>query len=58
MLTRSGLGLLAGLTLMACGRAEPTSDADRLARGRQLVQQMSTRLASVNAADDVHHGNA
>ena len=49
MLTRSGLGLLVGLTLMACGRAEPTSDADRLAQGRQLVQQMSTRLASVNA---------
>ena len=49
MLTRSALGLLAGLTLMACGRGEPTSDADRLARGRQLVQQMSTRLAAVNA---------
>jgi len=49
MLTRSGLALLAAVTLTACGRPEPTSDADRLARGRQLVQQMSTRLAAVNA---------
>jgi hypothetical protein len=47
-LTRSCLVLLA-VTVTACGRAEPTTDADRLARGRQLVQQMSTRLAAVNA---------
>src|SRR4051812_10022113 len=48
-LSRSGLALLAAMALTACGRTEPTSDADRLARGRQLVQQMSTRLAAVNA---------
>ena len=49
MLTRSGLVLLNAVTLIACGSTEPTTDADRLARGRQLVQQMSARLAAVNA---------
>jgi hypothetical protein len=43
------VGLLAVVTLTACGRAEPASPAERLSRGRQLVQQMSTRLAAVNA---------
>jgi hypothetical protein len=40
---------LAGLTaigLIACGRGEPATDAERLARGRELVQQMSERLAA------------
>jgi hypothetical protein len=32
----------------ACGSTEPATDADRLARGRQLVQRMSARLAAVN----------
>ena len=49
MLTRSGLVLLTAVPLMACGSPEPATDADRLARGRQLVQQMSARLAAVNA---------
>src|SRR4051794_7237439 len=48
-ISRSGLALLAAVTLTTCGRSEPASDADRLARGRQLVQQMSTRLAAANA---------
>ena len=49
MLTRSGLMLVAAVTVIACGTKEPTTDADRLARGRQLVQQMSTRLAAAHA---------
>ena len=49
MLTRSGLVLLAAVTMTGCGRAEPSTDADRLARGRELVRQMSARLAAVNA---------
>jgi len=49
MLTRSVVGVLSAVTLIACGSREPTTDADRLARGRQLVQQMSARLAAVNA---------
>ena len=48
----SGLALasLAILGLTACGPREPATDAERLARGRELVQQMSDRLA---AASDV-----
>jgi hypothetical protein len=48
ILTRSGLMLLAAVTVNACGSTEPATDADRLARGRQLVQRMSARLAAVN----------
>jgi hypothetical protein len=43
--------LLAGLmviTLAACGRGEPTTDPERLARGRELIEQMSTRLAAAS----------
>jgi hypothetical protein len=42
---------LAGLmvtTLLACGRGEPTTDAERLARGRTLIDQMSARLAAAS----------
>ena len=35
--------------LVACGTREPATDADRLARGRELVQQMSARLAAAPA---------
>ena len=49
MLTRSGLVVLAVVTVTACGSGEPSTDADRLARGRELVQKMSARLAAVNA---------
>jgi hypothetical protein len=33
------------LGLTACGPREPATDAERLARGRELVQQMSKRLS-------------
>jgi hypothetical protein len=35
--------------LAACSAREPATDAERLARGRELVQQMSTRLAAAQA---------
>jgi hypothetical protein len=37
------------MSLVACAPREPATDADRLARGRELVQQMSARLAAANA---------
>jgi hypothetical protein len=37
------------LALTACGPREPSTDAERLARGRELVHQMSERLASVQS---------
>jgi hypothetical protein len=49
MVTLSGLPLLVAVALLACGRGEPSTDAERLARGRELVEQMSTRLAAANA---------
>ena len=50
MLSRSALAGLTTIGVVACGPREPTTDAERLARGRELVQQMSARLA---AATDV-----
>ena len=48
--SRSALAALATIGLMvACGPREPTTDAERLTRGRELVQQMSARLAGANA---------
>ena len=38
-----------GLLLVACGAPEPATDAERLARGRELVQRMSDRLAAAAA---------
>ena len=38
---------LAVTGLVACGPREPATEAERLSRGRELVQQMSTRLAAV-----------
>ena len=35
--------------LAACGAREPRTDADKLARGRELVQQMSAKLAAASA---------
>src|SRR5215203_3286604 len=35
--------------LAACSSREPATDAERLARGRELVQQMSARLAAAPA---------
>jgi hypothetical protein len=49
MLSRSALAGLAALGVVACGSREPTTPADRLARGRELVQQMSARLAALKA---------
>jgi hypothetical protein len=39
---------LATFSLAACGQREPATDAERLARGRELVQQMSARLAAAS----------
>ena len=44
---RAALVGMTAIGLVACGTREPSSDAERLARGRELVQQMSERLASV-----------
>jgi hypothetical protein len=49
---RNALGLLgtivAGLSV-ACGSSEPRTDAERLARGREIVERMSTKLAAAPA---------
>ena len=58
MLSRSALLALAATGLVACGPREPSTDAERLARGRELVQQMSARLASANERECDHHRNA
>ncbi len=49
MLARSVLACLAAISLVACGSREPSTDAERLARGRELVDQMSARLAAAAA---------
>ena len=49
MLSRMALVGLASIILVACGPREPTTDAERLARGRELVQQISARLAAATA---------
>jgi hypothetical protein len=49
MLSRAAFAGLATISLVACGPREPTTDAERLARGRELVQQMSDRLAAAPA---------
>jgi hypothetical protein len=47
---RAALAGVAMLSLVACGSSkEPATDVERLARGRQLVQQMSARLAAAKA---------
>jgi len=46
ILRRSALAGLVMLSQLACGPREPSTDAERLARGRALVDQMSTRLAA------------
>src|SRR5688572_29226932 len=46
---RAALAACAMLGLVACGSREPSTDAERLARGRELVQQMSARLAAESA---------
>ena len=49
MLARSVLACLAAISLIACGSREPSTDAERLARGRELVEQMSAKLAAATA---------
>ena len=49
MLARSVLAGLAAIGLIACGSREPATDAERLARGRELVEQMSAKLAAAAA---------
>ena len=46
ILSRSALAALTTIGVVACGPKEPATDAERLARGRELVQQMSARLAA------------
>ena len=46
---RAALAACAMLGVVACGSPEPSTDAERLARGRELVQRMSVRLAAANA---------
>jgi hypothetical protein len=41
--------VVSAIGLAACGGREPSTDADKLARGRALVQQMSSKLAAANA---------
>jgi len=48
-LSRSAAAVLCAATLAACGPREPATDVERLARGRELVQQMSARLAAAKA---------
>lgn len=43
---RAAFAGLALFLLAACGPREPSTDAERLARGRELVQQMSDRLGA------------
>ena len=49
VLARSVLARLAAISLIACGSREPATDAERLARGRELVEQMSAKLAAATA---------
>jgi hypothetical protein len=50
MRVRAALVGLGAVGLVACGPREPRTDAERLARGRELVQQMSARLAAATHA--------
>ena len=49
MFTRAVFAMLATIGAVACGSKEPATDVERLARGRELVQQMSARLAAATA---------
>jgi hypothetical protein len=42
----AALAVVAGMSLAGCGPGEPTTDADKLARGKEIVQKMSDRLAA------------
>ena len=55
VLSRATLAGLIAINLVACGAREPATDAERLARGRELVQQMSARLAAATARERDDH---
>ena len=40
------LAVVAAVGVTGCGPGEPTTDAEKLARGKEIVQKMSDRLAS------------
>ena len=42
----SALAVVAAVGLTGCGPGEPTTDAEKLARGKEIVQKMSDRLAA------------
>ena len=44
----TALAGICALAFVACGTREPQTDADKLARGREIVQKMSDKLASIN----------
>ena len=46
---RGALATLTAFGLVACGPREPATDAERLARGRELVQQMSAQPGRCHA---------
>ena len=43
---RAAIAGLSAVTVIACGPREPQTDAERLARGKELVHQMSEHLAA------------
>ena len=50
--SRAALAVIAScvlITLAGCRAKEPSTDAERLARGKELVQQMSARLGAARA---------
>jgi len=49
ILSRATFAGLALFLSVACSPGEPSTDAERLARGRELVQQMSDRLAAATS---------
>ena len=52
LVTAAGMaGALAG----ACGTSEPRTDAERLARGREIVERMSAKLAAAQAFSVTTH---
>ena len=46
---------MAGVLAGACGTSAPRTDAERLARGREIVERMSAKLASAQALSVTTH---
>lgn len=49
-LTSAATAVVCAFALAACGSGGPRTDAEKLARGRELVQQMSSHLAAISGA--------